>query len=87
MIEKSYEINEPYEILLLDLRMPIMNGYDVIDVYNKKGWNLPYIIVVTACIMDEDKEKCRNMGVNYFINKPIELKQLKEVILHVSDMV
>ena len=87
MIEKSYELNEPYEILLLDLRMPIMNGYDVIDVYNKKGWNLPYIIVVTACIMDEDKEKCRNMGVNYFINKPIELKQLKEVMLHVSDMV
>jgi len=87
MIEKSYEINEPYEILLLDLRMPIMNGYDVIDVYNKKGWKLPYIIVVTACIMDEDKEKCRDMGVNYFINKPIELKQLKEVMLHVSDMI
>jgi CheY-like chemotaxis protein len=37
--------------------------------------------------MDDDKEKCRDMGVNYFINKPIELKQLKEVMLHVSDMI
>ena len=86
MIEKSHIQNQPYNILLLDLRMPIMDGYQVIDIHQKRGWKLPHIVVVTACILDEDRKKCTDMGVEYFINKPIELKQLKEVILYVSEL-
>jgi CheY-like chemotaxis protein len=49
------------------------------------NWKLPYIVVVTACILDDDREKCRQFGVDYFLNKPIELKQLKEVLLRVNE--
>lgn len=86
MIEKSHIQNQQYNILLLDLRMPIMDGYQVIDIHQKRGWKLPHIVVVTACILDEDRKKCTDMGVEYFINKPIELKQLREVILYVSEL-
>lgn len=86
MIEKSHIQNQPYNILLLDLRMPIMDGYQVIDIHQKRGWKLPHIVVVTACILDEDRKKCTDIGVEYFINKPIELKQLKEVMLYVSEL-
>ena len=85
MIEQCSKI-DPYEILLLDLRMPIMDGYTVIDIFNNKGIELPHIIVVTACILDEDRIKCQEKGVEYFINKPIEMKQLKEVMLYVSEI-
>jgi len=86
-IEVNIEIKEPYDILLLDLRMPIKNGYDVIRYHKDRNWNLPHIIITTACVLEEDKEKCKNMGVNFFINKPIELKQLKETMLYVSNLI
>lgn len=85
MIEKGHLENNPYKILLLDLRMPVMDGYEVINIHHKKRWKLPHIIVVTACILDEDRKKCQEMNVEYFINKPIDIKQLKEVMLYVSE--
>ena len=85
MIEKGHKENNPYKILLLDLRMPIMDGYEVIDIHQQRNWDLPHIIVVTACILDEDRKKCQQMNVEYFINKPIDIKQLKEVMLYVSE--
>lgn len=86
MIEKSHLENDPYKILLLDLRMPIMDGYEVINKHKSKGWELPHIIVVTACILEEDRDKCKDLGVEYFINKPIEMKQLKEIMFYVSEL-
>lgn len=85
MIEESKKQNDDYEILLLDLRMPVLDGYSVIEYHKKMNWKLPYIVVVTACILDDDREKCRQFGVDYFLNKPIELKQLKEVLLRVNE--
>ena len=84
MIKRSVSENNPYNILLLDLRMPVMDGYDVINAISKNKWKIPKIIVVTASTMDFDREKCRDYGVKFFINKPIDMTQLKEVLLHVS---
>ena len=86
MINHSHNINKPYETLLLDLRMPVVDGFRVLEIYKEKGWSLPIIIVITASIMDEDLDKCKKMGVNYFLTKPLELKKLKEVMLHVSEL-
>ena len=73
-----------FEIILLDLRMPVKDGYAVIAEHKRQGWTLPKIIVVTASIMDQDREKCKDAGVRYFLNKPIEMSQLSEVMLYVS---
>lgn len=81
IIENYYKIGKKFDILLLDLIMPHMNGYDVINVINKKCWNIK-IIVITASVLEEDVNKCRNLGIKYFINKPIDLKQLKEILIH-----
>ena len=83
-IEKNS--NKPFDVLLLDLRMPVMDGYQVIKAIQDKGWKLPKIVVVTASVMEEDRHKCKNLGIQYFINKPIEIKQLKEVMLHVTNI-
>jgi len=84
IIENYYKIGKKFDILLLDLIMPHMNGYDVINVINKKCWNIK-IIVITASVLEEDVNKCRNLGIKYFINKPIDLKQLKEILIHCSN--
>ena len=71
------------EILLLDLRMPGKDGYFVIKECNKKEIK-PVIIVISASVTSLDKAKCKDLGIKYFINKPIELQQLKEVLLYVT---
>lgn len=76
--------DNPYRIILLDLRMPVVDGYGVIDAFQKHNWKLPKIIVVTASVLEHDREKCAFFGVRYFINKPIEIAQLRDVILRVS---
>jgi len=86
MMEEAYNIDKPFEVLLLDLRMPVMDGFEVLLEYKKRGWILPHIIVVTASIMEEDRQKCKKIGVQYFINKPIEFQQLKNVILSISEL-
>jgi two-component system sensor histidine kinase/response regulator len=80
---QSYKDNNPYELLLLDLLMPEMNGHDVIKKLNDNInlYNLK-IIVITASVMDEDKEKCKKNGIKYFLTKPIEMSQLNQILLH-----
>ena len=80
----GHDINKPYEILLLDLRMPNKDGYEVIKEYKRRNWLLPKIIVTTASVMDDDRQRCKNLGVKYFINKPVQLTQLGETMLYVS---
>jgi CheY-like chemotaxis protein len=79
-IDKSYQDTVPFDILLLDLRMPNMDGFELIDTINSKKWKIPKIIVITASVMEEDKVKCRKRGINFFLTKPIDLKQLKNVM-------
>jgi CheY-like chemotaxis protein len=86
MIRESHEKGTPYHILLLDLRMPVMDGYQVLDIYHKNHWKLPNIIVVTASIMDKDREKCKMLGAKYFINKPIDIKELETTMLHACEL-
>lgn len=84
---KAKEEGRPYEIILLDLKMPKVNGYEIIERVNKKKWNLPKIIVVTASILEKDRNKCKKLGAKYFLNKPIDMKQLKYVMLYVSRLI
>jgi CheY-like chemotaxis protein len=74
----------PYELLLLDIRMPLKNGYDVIQHIRDNNWKLPKIIILSASILQNERQKCLDLGVEYFINKPIDIKQLKKTMLKAS---
>jgi CheY-like chemotaxis protein len=84
IIDDSNNKGESFDILLLDLRMPRIDGYEVIEHIKKKGYPLPKIVVVTASVLKEDINKCHDMGVEYFITKPIDIKHIKNVLLKLS---
>lgn len=79
MLNAAVLSEDPYRILLLDLRMPEMDGYSLIKKLKKENIT-PTIIVLTASTMDEDKQLCESLGIKYFLTKPINLKQLKDVL-------
>jgi CheY-like chemotaxis protein len=68
-------------IILLDMMMPVMDGYETLKVLHEKGFlkQIP-VIAVTARAMKGDKEKCLEAGAWDYISKPIDLKLLKEKI-------
>jgi signal transduction histidine kinase/DNA-binding response OmpR family regulator len=86
MMEDAMTNKKPYEILLLDLRMPVMNGIQVINKYKEFGWKIPHIIVVTASIMESDIQTCKKNDIKYFLNKPIQFQQLRDVMVHVCEI-
>ena len=58
-----------YDLVLLDLQLPIKSGYQVLNEMKK---NTP-VIVVSACCMDDEIEKAKAKGCIDFITKPINV--------------
>lgn len=87
LIDSAYDNDDPFSILLLDLRLPKMDGYDVIEHIKNKGYPLPRIVAVTASVLEEDRERCKKLGVQYFITKPIDMQKLKTVLLKICQSI
>ena len=67
--------NSEIDIVLMDMKMPEINGYEATREIKKIRENLP-VIAQTAHAMEEEKEKCLEYGCNDYLAKPIERKQL-----------
>jgi CheY-like chemotaxis protein len=70
-----------YDIILMDLQMPEMDGFEATDyIRNKMESNIP-IIALTADVTTIDLEKCTAIGMNDYISKPIDEKILYSKIV------
>ena len=83
MVEKSPE--NYYDAVLMDVQMPIMNGYEatrtIRNMQRNDVKNLP-IIAMTANALEEDKEAALKNGMNAHLAKPIDIKVFIEVLSH-----
>ncbi|HLG02114.1 MAG TPA: PAS domain S-box protein, partial [Bacteroidia bacterium] len=69
-----------FDVVLMDMEMPVMNGYDATSsIRNELKSNIP-IIAMTAHAMAGEKEKCLKMGMDDYISKPISAELLFEKI-------
>ncbi len=78
-VEKS---KNSYDLILMDVQMPIMNGYEATREIRKNGNSVP-IIAMTANAMPEDIKKAREAGMNDHISKPLDVSQMMETISRV----
>lgn len=65
--------SKEYHAILMDLQMPEMGGVEATKIIRKTGWgkNIP-IIAMTANVMQRDRQRCFDAGMDQFIEKPIE---------------
>ena len=65
-----------YEVILMDMQMPEMDGLEATRKIRKEMSQQPVIIAVTANAMQSDRELCIDAGMNEFVTKPIKLDVL-----------
>jgi osomolarity two-component system sensor histidine kinase NIK1 len=77
--------NQTFDLVLMDLMLPEMNGYEITEAFRKQEKeqgieNEVPIIAITANTLDNDRQKCFDVGMNEYLSKPFTAEQLVEKI-------
>ncbi|KAI8629823.1 hypothetical protein F5Y19DRAFT_432095 [Xylariaceae sp. FL1651] len=69
-----------YDLILMDVSMPVMDGFEATAKIRESGMNIP-IVAMTAHALAGDMEKCLEMGMDDYISKPINRNALLQKLL------
>jgi CheY-like chemotaxis protein len=76
-----------YQLILMDLHMPVMDGIEATRRIRKLGDGQPMIIAVTADVLAGAREKCLEAGMDGYLSKPFTSQQLVQVVANARDQV
>lgn len=76
--------NRKYDVVLMDIQMPGLNGYDTVRLLRSSPKTLKnrdvFIVALTAGALDDERERCLSAGMNDYLTKPFTSSQLYAVL-------
>jgi len=72
-------LSQSFDLVLMDMHMPHMNGYEATACLKRQGYKTP-IVAVTANAMKGDDQKCMEAGCDGYLAKPIDRSELQRVV-------
>jgi len=71
---------QSYNIILMDMQMPEMDGLTATKMIRESSQTQPWIIAVTANVLERDRQKCLEVGMNDYLSKPIMIEDFNHAI-------
>lgn len=71
--------NEEFDLILMDMQMPVMGGLDATAKLRASGYSRP-IVALTANALKEDRERSQRAGVDDYLTKPVDLSRFNDVL-------
>ncbi len=80
-VGKAEASGQPFEVVLLDIQMPEMDGHQVAKILRERGVTIP-IIAFTAHALAMERERCLRSGFDDYVTKPIDRAALVDIVAH-----
>ncbi|KAI9720304.1 MAG: Histidine kinase [Chrysothrix sp. TS-e1954] len=78
-VKESMSANRPYDLVLMDVQMPNLDGRESTRLIRQEGYTAP-IVALTAFADESNRQECMESGMDFFLPKPIKRPALKQVL-------
>ncbi len=80
-LSANLESLDPYELIVTDMHMPGMDGFDLVDCIRKSpGLTNARIMMLTSGAHRGDMERCKSLAISAFLSKPIRQRELRDAL-------
>ena len=76
---KIFNENPDLDLILLDIQIPIIDGFTVCKMIREKDQEIP-IIVQTAYVLNDEQSRCKEAGCNDYLSKPLNMEKLIDLM-------